>query len=266
MVDSTQDTTRIDDTRIGAARPLISPALLLDELPVTQSVQTLVEDSRAAIANILHGRDDHLVVVVGPCSIDDHDQAMDYARHLKTVADRLKDDLFIVMRVYFEKPRTTVGWLYQRSASGWQLPHLMKGCAARARASSRYQRTRSADEYGVSRSAEPAVHRGPDRVGRDRRAHDGEPESSATDVGAVVPDRFQERHRWRRTSCRRCDRRGAREPRLHGHDEDGHGRDLRNAQQRRSPIFAAARTARITMPKTSRQAALHWRNSANANR
>ncbi|KMQ80467.1 2-keto-3-deoxy-D-arabino-heptulosonate-7- phosphate synthase I alpha [Candidatus Burkholderia pumila] len=110
VVDSTQDTTRIDDTRIGAVRPLISPALLLDELPGTQDVQTLVENSRAAIANILHGRDDRLVVVVGPCSIHDHDQAMEYAHHIKTVADRLRDDLFIVMRVYFEKPRTTVGW------------------------------------------------------------------------------------------------------------------------------------------------------------
>jgi 3-deoxy-7-phosphoheptulonate synthase len=110
VADSTQDTTRIDDTRIGAVRPLISPALLLDELPVTPAVQTLVEASRAAIADILHGRDDRLVVVVGPCSIHDHDQAMEYAHRLKTAAERLRDDLFIVMRVYFEKPRTTVGW------------------------------------------------------------------------------------------------------------------------------------------------------------
>ncbi|MGN6579176.1 MAG: 3-deoxy-7-phosphoheptulonate synthase [Bordetella sp.] len=108
--DSTQDTTRIDDTRIGAVRPLISPALLLDELPVTQGIQSLVEDSRAAIADVLRGRDDRLVVVVGPCSIHDHDQAIEYARHLKTAADALSQDLLIVMRVYFEKPRTTVGW------------------------------------------------------------------------------------------------------------------------------------------------------------
>jgi 3-deoxy-7-phosphoheptulonate synthase len=108
--DSTQDTTRIDDTRIGAVRPLISPALLLDELPVTQSIQSLVEDSRAAIANVLRGRDDRLVVVVGPCSIHDHGQAIEYAKRLKTAADALSQDLLIVMRVYFEKPRTTVGW------------------------------------------------------------------------------------------------------------------------------------------------------------
>jgi 3-deoxy-7-phosphoheptulonate synthase len=108
--DSTQDITRIDDTRIGAVRPLISPALLLDELPVPSEVQTLVEQSRLEVANVLHGRDDRLVIVVGPCSIHDHDQAIEYARLLKAHADTLRDDLLIVMRVYFEKPRTTVGW------------------------------------------------------------------------------------------------------------------------------------------------------------
>jgi 3-deoxy-7-phosphoheptulonate synthase len=108
--DATQDTTRIDDVRIGAVRPLISPALLQDELPVPATVQALVEDTRAAIADVLHGRDDRLLVVVGPCSIHDHEQALDYARRLKVAADALHDDLLVVMRVYFEKPRTTVGW------------------------------------------------------------------------------------------------------------------------------------------------------------
>ncbi|WP_296226411.1 3-deoxy-7-phosphoheptulonate synthase [Ralstonia sp. UBA689] len=110
VADATQDTTRIDDTRIGAVRPLISPALLQDELPVPADTQALVEATRAAIGNILHGRDDRLLLVVGPCSIHDHDQALDYAHRLKAAADALKDDLLIVMRVYFEKPRTTVGW------------------------------------------------------------------------------------------------------------------------------------------------------------
>ncbi|AKJ67504.1 phospho-2-dehydro-3-deoxyheptonate aldolase [Pandoraea thiooxydans] len=108
--DSTQDTTRIDDVRIGAVRPLISPALLQDELPVPPAVQALVEDSRAAIAAVLDGRDDRLLAVVGPCSIHDHEQAIDYAHRLKDAADALRQDLLIVMRVYFEKPRTTVGW------------------------------------------------------------------------------------------------------------------------------------------------------------
>src|SRR5476649_1158867 len=108
--DSTQDTTRIDDVRIGAIRPLISPALLQDDLPVPLAVQTLVEKSRVEIADILQGRDDRLVIVVGPCSIHDHDQALEYAHLLKATADELRNDLLIVMRVYFEKPRTTVGW------------------------------------------------------------------------------------------------------------------------------------------------------------
>jgi 3-deoxy-7-phosphoheptulonate synthase len=108
--DSTDDTTRIDDVRIGAVRPLISPALLLDELPVSRPVQTLIEQTRAAIAGVLHGKDDRLVAVVGPCSIHDHAQAVQYARQLRQVADELRDEIVMVMRVYFEKPRTTVGW------------------------------------------------------------------------------------------------------------------------------------------------------------
>ena len=107
---TTLDKTRIDDTRIKVVRPLITPALLEEWLPITDEAHQLVESSRAAISRVLHGQDDRLVVVVGPCSIHDHDQAMEYARQLKVQADALKDDLLIVMRVYFEKPRTTVGW------------------------------------------------------------------------------------------------------------------------------------------------------------
>src|SRR6187549_2494703 len=108
--DSTLDTTRIDDVRIGAVRPLITPALLQERVPVGADTLALVEGSRAAIAAVLHGRDDRLVVVVGPCSIHDHDQAIEYALRLKAVAAELQDDLLVVMRAYFEKPRTTVGW------------------------------------------------------------------------------------------------------------------------------------------------------------
>ncbi|HMP11331.1 3-deoxy-7-phosphoheptulonate synthase [Hydrogenophaga sp.] len=107
---STQDSTRIDDLRIGAVRPLITPALLQEWLPVLPAAQALVESSRAAISRVLHGQDDRLIVVVGPCSIHDHDQAMDYACLLKEQADALAGELLVVMRVYFEKPRTTVGW------------------------------------------------------------------------------------------------------------------------------------------------------------
>ena len=107
---STHDTTRVDDLRIAAVRPLITPALLQEWLPTPASAQALVENSRRQVADILHGRDDRLLVVVGPCSIHDHDQALDYARRLKAQADALAGELLVVMRVYFEKPRTTVGW------------------------------------------------------------------------------------------------------------------------------------------------------------
>ena len=107
---STQDKTRIDDTRIALVRPLMTPALLEERLPATPGHLALVEASRQAISNVLQGQDDRLVVVVGPCSIHDHDQAMDYARRLKVEADKHTKDLIVVMRVYFEKPRTTVGW------------------------------------------------------------------------------------------------------------------------------------------------------------
>ena len=110
MTDATLDTTRIDDTRIKAVRALVSPAVLLEELPVTVAIEALVETTRDAIGAVLRGSDDRLVVVVGPCSIHDHDQAMQYARLLKPLADALAGELIIVMRVYFEKPRTTVGW------------------------------------------------------------------------------------------------------------------------------------------------------------
>ena len=106
----TLDTTRIDDVRIGAVRPLINPALLQERVPLRDDTLELVERSRRAIADVLHGRDDRLIVVVGPCSIHDHDQAIEYGRRLKAVADELAGDLLIVMRAYFEKPRTTVGW------------------------------------------------------------------------------------------------------------------------------------------------------------
>jgi 3-deoxy-7-phosphoheptulonate synthase len=107
---STHDKTRIDDTRIGAVRPLITPALLEERFPAPPSAQALVAQSRAAISRVLHGQDDRLIVVVGPCSIHDHEQAMAYAWQLKELAALHAADLLIVMRVYFEKPRTTVGW------------------------------------------------------------------------------------------------------------------------------------------------------------
>jgi 3-deoxy-7-phosphoheptulonate synthase len=83
---------------------------MLREFPATPKSAETAFEARAAIHRILFGADDRLLVVIGPCSIHDTDAAMEYARRLKAEADRLKNDLLVVMRVYFEKPRTTVGW------------------------------------------------------------------------------------------------------------------------------------------------------------
>jgi len=102
--------TPLDDVRIREVRPLISPALLQYELPADAAVQQFVENSRDQVAKVVHGNDPRLLVVVGPCSIHDSDQALEYAQRLRALSSELKEDLLLVMRVYFEKPRTTVGW------------------------------------------------------------------------------------------------------------------------------------------------------------
>lgn len=99
-----------DDLRIRAITEVESPAQVHDKHPITDAASETILAARGAIHNILHGEDDRLLVVIGPCSVHDPKAAIEYAGKLKPVADKLKDDLLIVMRVYFEKPRTTVGW------------------------------------------------------------------------------------------------------------------------------------------------------------
>jgi 3-deoxy-7-phosphoheptulonate synthase len=101
---------RTRDLRVDSFRPLISPAILLEELPLSEGGSATVARARQEISRILAGQDDRLVVIVGPCSIHDPAAARDYAGRLKATGDQLAGDLCIVMRVYFEKPRTTVGW------------------------------------------------------------------------------------------------------------------------------------------------------------
>lgn len=99
-----------DDLRIRKIEALQSPEQLITELPCDGIASDTVSDSRQALHRILHGQDDRLAVVIGPCSIHDPEAAMEYARRLQPLRDELGDALEIVMRVYFEKPRTTVGW------------------------------------------------------------------------------------------------------------------------------------------------------------
>jgi 3-deoxy-7-phosphoheptulonate synthase len=101
---------RTRDLRVESIRPLLPPAILLEELPLTDAASLTVSRARDELVRILNGEDDRLLVVVGPCSIHDPAAALEYARRLRRAADTLGADLRLVMRVYFEKPRTTVGW------------------------------------------------------------------------------------------------------------------------------------------------------------
>ena len=107
-MDETQHNT--DDIRIDEIRQLLPPSLLLSELPILDSSAELINSTRSDIDNVLNGLSDKLLVVVGPCSIHDQKAAIEYADHVRKWISKYSNDLLIVMRVYFEKPRTTVGW------------------------------------------------------------------------------------------------------------------------------------------------------------
>jgi 3-deoxy-7-phosphoheptulonate synthase len=101
---------RVRDQRIARIVELVSPATLLGELPLGEQREQAVVRGRGEVGNVLDAADDRLMVVVGPCSVHDVEAALDYAGRLAQTADGLRDDLLVVMRVYFEKPRTTIGW------------------------------------------------------------------------------------------------------------------------------------------------------------
>lgn len=102
--------TPVDDLNVVSQEILISPSDLKRELPLTEQAAQMVTEGRETIRKILDREDHRLIVVVGPCSIHDPAAALDYANRLKVLADEVSDSIYIVMRVYFEKPRTTVGW------------------------------------------------------------------------------------------------------------------------------------------------------------
>ena len=101
---------RTDDVRIEQGDELLAPMQVMRELPATERSEATTFEARRAVHDILRGAGDRLLVVVGPCSIHDYAAALEYAKRLKPVAERLSHDLAVVMRVYFEKPRTTIGW------------------------------------------------------------------------------------------------------------------------------------------------------------
>lgn len=99
-----------DDVRIRGLRSLLAPVILMEDLPLEAETAAFIAATRGRVESIVSGGDDRLLVIVGPCSIHDHRQALDYAARLAPLIERHRDDLEIVMRVYFEKPRTTIGW------------------------------------------------------------------------------------------------------------------------------------------------------------
>ena len=187
--------------------------------------------------------------------------ALDYAQRLKPIADRLADSLIVVMRTYFEKPRT-VGRLEgadQRSRSRRELPH-QQGAAAGAAAAARRQRSRPADRIGVSRHPDPAAHRRPDVVGGDRRAHGGEPGASRARVGAVDAGRLQEQHRRQHADRRRRGADGALAALVSVGHQAGRLGDLPDRRQRRLPRHPARRHAH--RPELRRRARRQGRRAA----
>ena len=106
----TENALTTDNLRIKAIKNLIAPRELMEEIPVTPEVAETIVKARNGIRDVLHGADDRLVVVIGPCSIHDPDAAMEYGKLLLEKKKEFGKQLLIVMRVYFEKPRTTVGW------------------------------------------------------------------------------------------------------------------------------------------------------------
>ena len=199
--------TALVDLRVEHFRPLLPPAILLEELPLGDRGSATVARGREEVSRVLNGDDDRLVIVVGPCSIHDPAAALDYAHRLKTLADDLAGDLCIVMRVYFEKPRTTVGW------KGLINDPRLDGSFAINEGLRRARRLLiDLAELGLPAGCEfldpisPQFTSDLVSLGRHRRPHDRESGASRAGLRPVDAGGIQERHRRR---CADRDRRRA---------------------------------------------------------
>ena len=174
----TSTPTQVEDLRVTGVKRLITPVEVKELHKASPETLNAILEARNTARRILRGEDPRLMVVVGPCSIHDTESAMDYARRLKALADELQDRLFIVMRVYFEKPRTTVGWKGLIND-----PHLDD----------------SGDvEYGnrVFGSDHSPIHRGPHQLGCDRGEDNRIPDPPRDVQRTVHAGRIQERDGW----------------------------------------------------------------------
>jgi len=189
---------------------LLTPSALKAEFPMSEASNRTVVESRQNVMEILEQKDSRLLVVVGPCSIHDVDAALEYGARLNALRTELGGQMEIVMRVYFEKPRTTIGWKGLIND-----PHLdgtydiESGLKKSSQAAPGIDGGGAADGDGISRSDYPAIHGRPGDVGGGRRAHDGVANASGNGQWAFDADRVQERHGWQSANRVGCDAIGA---------------------------------------------------------
>ena len=190
---------RVRDRRIERVVELVPPVQILDQLPLSSEQEDAVLRHRAEIASILNREDDRLLVIVGPCSVHDPEAALDYAERLSARAEELRDDLVVAMRVYFEKPRTTVGWKGLIND-----PHLDGSGDVNTGLLVARGLLREVLDLGLPAGCEfldpitPLIHLRPRRLGRDRRPNRGEPDPPAARLRSLDAGRLQERHRRQR--------------------------------------------------------------------
>ena len=233
---------RTDDLRITQVRPLLAPAILLEEIPISDRASNVVANTRQAIAEVLEGRDPRLVVVAGPCSIHDPKAALEYAERLARLAEpfgRPPD----CRDAHVFREAADVGGLerpHQRPGPRRELPH-QQGAPARAQAPARRQRPGPAHGLGVSRHPDSPAYRRPDLLGGHRRADHRKPGASRAGLGAVDAGRVQERHRRRDADGRRRRLVGPVAAPVPVGDQAGRLGDLSDDRQRHLPRHPARR-------------------------
>ena len=171
---------------------LPTPAQVLGDLPLSDQAQEIVAYSRDEIRACLYGQDDRLLVIVGPCSVHDPAAALDYARRLAALKDELGGELLIVMRVYFEKPRTTVGWkgLINDPDIDGSCKYQKRPAFGPSYAAWRIGR-RFGHRHGIPGTNQPAIHFRRGQLGCDRRSQYGKPGAPPARFGHVDADRLQ---------------------------------------------------------------------------
>lgn len=232
--------SRIVNRRVLEFEVLPTPAQVLGDLPLSDQAQEIVAYSRDEIRACLYGQDDRLLVIVGPCSVHDPAAALDYARRLAALKDELGGELLIVMRVYFEKPRTTVGWKGLIND-----PDIDGSCNIKKGLLLARRTLLGVLDAGLAAATEflelnqPAVHFRRGQLGCGRRSQHRKPGAPSARFGHVDADWLQERHRWFHQSADRfmfCFGATAHVLRRRSHGPRGRGQ---NARQPRLPCGVA---------------------------